>query len=60
MKSLAIADRYGWARHLRHVPKGLRDWAYDRVARNRYRLFGRTDACLVPGPELRKHVALGE
>ncbi len=30
----------------------VRNWAYDRVARSRYRLFGRTDACLMPTPEL--------
>lgn len=30
------------------VPRPLRDWAYDKVARNRYMLFGRYDACVVP------------
>ncbi|TNE61184.1 MAG: DUF393 domain-containing protein [Alphaproteobacteria bacterium] len=30
------------------VPKPLRDWVYNLVARNRYRLFGRTDACQIP------------
>ncbi len=33
---------------LRGVPRALRDWAYDRVARNRYRLFGKYDSCLLP------------
>lgn len=33
---------------LRVIPRVLRDWAYDRVARNRYRLFGKYDACLLP------------
>ncbi|MEM9167643.1 MAG: thiol-disulfide oxidoreductase DCC family protein [Planctomycetota bacterium] len=33
------------------IPKPLRDWAYRVLAKNRYRLFGRTDRCLVPGPE---------
>ena len=31
----------------------MRDWMYDVVARNRYRWFGRRDACMVPTPELR-------
>jgi predicted DCC family thiol-disulfide oxidoreductase YuxK len=33
------------------VPRPVRDWIYDRVARNRYRWFGRTDQCalLTPG-----------
>jgi predicted DCC family thiol-disulfide oxidoreductase YuxK len=35
------------------VPRPMRDWAYDVVARNRYRWFGRFDACMVPTPELR-------
>ena len=41
-----------WTRLLRAVPRALRDWLYDRIARNRYRLFGRRDACLMPTPEL--------
>lgn len=32
----------------RIVPRGIRDWLYDRVARNRYRLFGRLDECRLP------------
>ena len=35
------------------VPRPLRDWVYDRVARNRYSWFGRRDACRVPTPALR-------
>jgi predicted DCC family thiol-disulfide oxidoreductase YuxK len=33
------------------VPRPLRDWVYDIVARNRLRWFGRRDVCMVPGPE---------
>jgi predicted DCC family thiol-disulfide oxidoreductase YuxK len=36
----------------RVLPRPLRDWLYDRIARNRYRLFGRRDSCLVPSPEI--------
>jgi len=54
---LSRLPRWGWVRALRFVPKGLRDWAYDRVARNRYALFGRTETCLVPDAKLRRHVA---
>jgi len=35
------------------VPRLLRDWVYDRVANNRYRIFGRLDACTLPSPENR-------
>lgn len=41
-----------WFRWARIVPRALRDWGYDRIARNRYRLFGRRDQCLVPGREV--------
>jgi predicted DCC family thiol-disulfide oxidoreductase YuxK len=36
----------------RVLPRPLADWLYDRLARNRYRLFGRKDVCMVPRPEL--------
>lgn len=35
------------------VPLPLRDWIYERVARHRYRWFGRRDHCMVPTPALR-------
>jgi predicted DCC family thiol-disulfide oxidoreductase YuxK len=37
----------------RLLPRALRDWLYDRIARNRYRLFGRRQSCMVPTPEIR-------
>lgn len=43
-----------WLRLLRCVPAGLRDWLYDRVALNRYRLFGRHASCLLPHPDHRE------
>lgn len=35
------------------VPRFLRDPVYKLVARNRYRWFGRTEACRVPTPAIR-------
>jgi predicted DCC family thiol-disulfide oxidoreductase YuxK len=36
------------------IPRPLRDWAYDMIARNRYRWFGKTaDACALLTPEQR-------
>ena len=35
------------------VPRSLRDWIYNLVARNRYRWFGKREACMVPTPALR-------
>ncbi|MGA8866473.1 MAG: DCC1-like thiol-disulfide oxidoreductase family protein [Candidatus Sulfotelmatobacter sp.] len=38
---------------LRIVPRPLRDWKYRLVARYRYRIFGRYETCLLPGPGTR-------
>ena len=34
------------------IPRTFRDAIYDFVARNRYRWFGKKDACMIPTPEL--------
>ena len=52
---LALLPRWGWTRVLRVLPRGLRDFCYDRIAGNRYKIFGRSDVCLVPGPALERH-----
>jgi len=33
------------------VPPAVRNWIYDWIARNRYRWFGRRDACMIPSKE---------
>ena len=35
------------------VPRPVRDFFYDFVARHRYRWFGKHDACPIPPPEVR-------
>jgi predicted DCC family thiol-disulfide oxidoreductase YuxK len=40
-------------RALTLVPRPVRDFFYDRVAKSRYRIFGRVDACMLPPPEVR-------
>ena len=35
------------------LPRALRDYLYDLFARNRYRLFGKYDSCMLPPPEVR-------
>lgn len=35
------------------IPRFFRDWVYDFIARNRYRWFGKQDACMIPTPELK-------
>lgn len=32
----------------RIIPNPFRNWLYDRIALNRYRLFGKYDVCLLP------------
>ena len=38
---------------LQLVPQALRDWGYGVVARRRYRVFGRYDACPLPTEDAR-------
>ena len=35
------------------VPKFIRNWVYDIIARNRYKWYGKKDQCMIPTPELR-------
>ncbi|HZT57706.1 MAG TPA: DCC1-like thiol-disulfide oxidoreductase family protein [Pyrinomonadaceae bacterium] len=37
----------------RVLPRALRDYFYDLFARNRYKLFGKYDSCMLPPPEVR-------
>lgn len=48
-----LRGAWRWLGAVKVVPRPLRDWLYDLVARNRYRWFGRTDACMVPTKEIR-------
>jgi predicted DCC family thiol-disulfide oxidoreductase YuxK len=51
-----LRELRGPARHLarlRIVPRPLRDAVYRLIARTRYRIFGRHDACELPAPWLR-------
>ncbi len=36
----------------RVLPRAVADWLYDRVARNRYAVFGRKAVCMLPRPDL--------
>ena len=43
-----LPQPWPWLRVFRLVPRVLRDWAYDRIASNRYILFGRYDSSRAP------------
>jgi predicted DCC family thiol-disulfide oxidoreductase YuxK len=55
--ALFVAGQLGWpwkaAVIARMLPTALLDRAYNAIARNRYRVFGRFDQCLAPRPEFR-------
>lgn len=44
---------WSWGAVFWLVPRPIRDAVYRWIARNRYKWFGKTDACRVPTPELR-------
>jgi len=35
------------------LPKGLTNSIYDYIAKNRYKWYGKKDACMIPTPELK-------
>lgn len=37
------------------IPRFIRDFLYRLVALNRYKLFGKTDPCLIPSHENKRH-----
>lgn len=61
---LGIVSHLGWPPRLflaaRILPRPLRDWLYDRLARNRYRFFGRAQQCSLPDPAQRHRFSLPE
>jgi predicted DCC family thiol-disulfide oxidoreductase YuxK len=60
LQVLARLPGWSWVRHVALVPRPLRDWVYDRIAGNRYRLFGRSKNCPILPPEARRHVIEAE
>jgi predicted DCC family thiol-disulfide oxidoreductase YuxK len=55
--ALFVAGELGWpwkmARVMGVLPTSILDHLYNVVARNRYRVFGRYEQCLLPRPEIR-------
>lgn len=51
--------RLGWAGRIMGtalwlIPKPIREWGYDFVAKNRYRWFGKKETCRLPTPAERE------
>jgi predicted DCC family thiol-disulfide oxidoreductase YuxK len=55
--AIEVVSRFGGAWKfvavLRLIPRVARDWIYSTIARNRYRWFGRTEACMIPTPDVK-------
>jgi predicted DCC family thiol-disulfide oxidoreductase YuxK len=47
-----LSGIFTWATLFQILPTVLRDYVYDYVAKNRYKWYGKKEACLVPTPEL--------
>ena len=45
---------WSWLYLFRVVPRFIRDFFYDIIAKNRYRLFGKNESCRIPTPEEKK------
>ncbi|MCJ8312852.1 MAG: thiol-disulfide oxidoreductase DCC family protein [Saccharospirillaceae bacterium] len=42
------------------IPKPIRNWIYDRIALNRYKIFGKYDYCTLPTPDHNKRFLDGK
>ena len=55
--ALKMAKHLGFPRNLASiffiVPAFIRNWVYDFIAKNRYKWYGKQDACMIPTPELK-------
>ena len=49
----AIGGVWNIARLGKIIPRPIRNWLYDFVARHRYQVFGKYDACMLPDPKQR-------
>ncbi len=55
--ALKIASKLGFPRNLMSIffiiPPFIRNWVYDYIAKNRYKWYGKREACMIPTPELK-------
>jgi predicted DCC family thiol-disulfide oxidoreductase YuxK len=58
--ALRVARRLRWPWPLLYtlalIPRRLRDVLYDAFASRRYKLFGKSEVCRLPTPELRRRM----
>lgn len=55
--ALRIAIELGFPTYLMGlffiIPAFIRNWVYDFIAKNRYKWYGKKEACMIPTPELK-------
>lgn len=55
--ALKIAHQLGFPNNLLSVffivPTFIRNWVYNYIAKNRYKWYGKKDACVIPTPDLK-------
>jgi len=55
--ALKVASQLGFPINLMIVflivPNFIRNWVYDYIAKNRYKWYGKKEACMIPTPELK-------
>ncbi|WP_371192979.1 thiol-disulfide oxidoreductase DCC family protein [Glaciecola sp. SC05] len=56
--SRSFSGAWRLLRVFKWVPKAIRDVGYRLIARNRYRLFGKADSCLLPSEAIKSKFIL--
>jgi predicted DCC family thiol-disulfide oxidoreductase YuxK len=49
----SLGGAYKIALLFKFLPRFILDWFYDIIAKNRYKLFGKTESCRIPTSELK-------
>ena len=49
----SIGGIWNVARVGRIIPRPIRNWLYDFIARHRYQVFGKSESCMLPDPKQR-------
>ncbi len=46
-----LSAPWRWLAVLSVVPNGIRDWFYSQIARNRYKIWGKSSQCMIPSSD---------
>lgn len=48
-----LSGIYSLLGYLNFIPNSIKNIVYDYIAKNRYKLYGKKEACMIPTPELK-------